>query len=143
MSSNNLRRGQAFSEMNVVPFIDIMLVLLTVFMITTPVINESVNVQLPQAQAEKIEVTKDSPILIISVTQDEKLFLSLNGAPIKVSGIDDLAESLKLEKSKNPEAQLYLRGDTNVPYGTIMKIMSGLKNSGLKDIGLMTEAINE
>jgi biopolymer transport protein TolR len=143
MSGSNLKRGQAFSEMNVVPFIDVMLVLLTVFMITTPVINESVNVKLPQAQAEKIEVTKDSPILIISVTKDEKLFLSLNGAPIKVNDIEDLTENLKDEKIKAPDAQLYLRGDTDVPYGTIMKVMSGLKNSGIKDIGLMTEAITE
>lgn len=143
MANNSFKKGQAFSEMNVVPFIDIMLVLLVVFMITTPVINESVNVKLPQAQAEAIEITKDSPILIITVTEDDKLFLSLNGSPIKVNDIEDLAGNLKSQKQDNPEAQLFLRGDTNVPYGTIMKIMSGLKNSGLSDIGLMTEAINE
>lgn len=143
MAKANDRKGQSFSEMNVVPFIDIMLVLLIVFMITTPVINESVSVKLPQAKAEKIEVKKDSPILIISITKDDRLFLSLNGSPIKVNDIDDLSEKLKLEKDKNKSAQLYLRGDVDVSYGKIMNIMSGLKNSGLNDIGLMTEASNE
>lgn len=143
MSGGNIKKGQAFSEMNVVPFIDIMLVLLIVFMITTPVINQSVNVQLPQAKAEKIEITKDSPILIISVTKENELFLSLNGAPIKVNEIKDLAEILKREKDKNKDAQLYLRGDIDVSYGKIMNVMSSLKNSGLKDIGLMTEALDE
>lgn len=143
MASGNLKKGQAFSEMNVVPFIDIMLVLLIVFMITTPVINESVTVKLPQAKAEKIEITKDSPILIISITKENELFLSLNGAPIKVKEINELAEILKMEKEKNKDAQLYLRGDIDVSYGQIMNIMSSLKNSGLKDIGLMTEALDE
>lgn len=143
MAGSNLKKGQAFSEMNVVPFIDIMLVLLIVFMITTPVINESVKVNLPQAKAEKIEVKKESPILIISVTKEDKLFLSLNGSPIKVSNIEDLSLKLKEEKEKTPEAQLYLRGDIDVSYGTIMKVMSNLKNSGIKDIGLMTEATDE
>lgn len=140
MAGNNFKRGQAMSEMNVVPFIDIMLVLLIVFMITTPVINESVKVDLPKAAAEKIEVTSDTPILIISVNADEKVFLSLNGAPIKVNSIDDLKVSLNKEIQTSPDAQLFLRGDKGVSYGVIMNVMTSLKNSGLKNIGLMTES---
>ncbi len=140
MAGSNLNKGQTVSEMNVVPFIDIMLVLLIVFMITTPVINESVKVDLPKAAAEKIEVTTDTPILIISVNNEEKLFLSLNGAPIAINNIDDLKSSLKKEVEQKPDAQLFLRGDKNVSYGVIMNIMTSLKSSGLKDIGLMTEA---
>lgn len=143
MAGEKNKRGQSFSEMNVIPFIDIILVLLVVFMITTPVINESVSVNLPQAKAEKIEVRKDSPILIITLTKEDDLFLSLNGAPIKVSDINDLADKLKMEVDRNKDAQLYLRGDIDVPYGKIMNIMSGLKNSGINDIGLMTEASGE
>lgn len=140
MAGSNFKKGQTVSEMNVVPFIDIMLVLLIVFMITTPVINESVKVDLPKAAAEKIEVTTDTPILIISVNNEEKVFLSLNGAPIKVNDISDLKGALKKEVENKPDAQLFLRGDKGVSYGVIMNVMTSLKNSGFKDIGLMTEA---
>lgn len=74
--ASNFKSGQVVSEMNFVPFIDVMLVLLIVFMITTPVINESVKVDLPKAAAEKIVVTSDTPILIISVNAEEKCFKS-------------------------------------------------------------------
>jgi len=140
MSGSNFKKGQAMSEMNVVPFIDIMLVLLIVFMITTPVINESVKVDLPKAAAEKIEVTSNTPILIISVNAEEKVFLSLNGSPIKVNSLDDLKNALNNEVKSKPDAQLFLRGDKGVNYGVIMNVMTSLKNSGLKNIGLMTES---
>lgn len=140
MAGSNHKKGQAVSEMNVVPFIDIMLVLLIVFMITTPVINESVKVDLPKAAAEKIEVTTDTPILIISINNEEKVFLSINGSPIKINDVSDLKEALKREVEEKPDAQLFLRGDKGVNYGVIMNIMTSLKNSGFKDIGLMTEA---
>lgn len=140
MAGSNHKKGQAVSEMNVVPFIDIMLVLLIVFMITTPVINESVKVDLPKAAAEKIEVTTDTPILIISINNEEKVFLSINGAPIKINDISDLKEALKREVEDKPDAQLFLRGDKGVNYGVVMNVMTSLKNSGFKDIGLMTEA---
>jgi biopolymer transport protein TolR len=140
MAGSNFKKGQTVSEMNVVPFIDIMLVLLIVFMITTPVINESVKVDLPKAAAEKIEVTTNTPILIISVNNEEKVFLSINGAPIKVNDISDLKGALQKEVADKPDAQLFLRGDKGVSYGVIMNVMTSLKNSGFKDIGLMTEA---
>lgn len=140
MAGSNHKKGQAVSEMNVVPFIDIMLVLLIVFMITTPVINESVKVDLPKAAAEKIEVTTDTPILIISINNEEKVFLSINGAPIKINDISDLKAALKREVEDKPDAQLFLRGDKGVNYGVVMNVMTSLKNSGFKDIGLMTEA---
>lgn len=140
MAGSNHKKGQAVSEMNVVPFIDIMLVLLIVFMITTPVINESVKVDLPKAAAEKIEVTTDTPILIISINNEEKVFLSINGAPIKINDISDLKAELKREVEDKPDAQLFLRGDKGVNYGVVMNVMTSLKNSGFKDIGLMTEA---
>lgn len=140
--ASNFKSGQVVSEMNFVPFIDVMLVLLIVFMITTPVINESVKVDLPKAAAEKIVVTSDTPILIISVNAEEKVFLSLNGSPIKINEIDDLKVKLATEIKNKPDAQLFLRGDKGVSYGIIMNVMTSLKNSGIKDIGLMTESSN-
>lgn len=140
--ASNFKSGQVVSEMNFVPFIDVMLVLLIVFMITTPVINESVKVDLPKAAAEKIVVTSDTPILIISVNAEEKVFLSLNGSPIKINEIDDLKVKLATEIKSKPDAQLFLRGDKGVSYGAIMNVMTSLKNSGIKDIGLMTESSN-
>jgi biopolymer transport protein TolR len=140
MASSNNNKGKAFSEMNVVPFIDIMLVLLIVFMITTPVINESVKVDLPKAKADKIEVSNKTPIVIISVDKDEKLYLSLNGSPIKVKTINDIKNEINKLSRSNKDAKIFLRGDEGSSYGSIMKVMTTLKSSKIDNIGLMTES---
>lgn len=140
MAGGNAQKGKAFAEINVVPFIDIMLVLLIVFMITTPVINESVTVDLPKAKAEKIEVSTQTPVIIISLDKDENVYLSLNGAPINVKTIEDVKTNANKLINENKNARLFLRGDQGVSYGSIMKVMTTLKNSGIDNIGLMTES---
>lgn len=132
-------RRRLASEMNVVPYIDVMLVLLVIFMVTAPLLQPGVEVDLPEAQAESLDYGKDKEILEVSVTQDGGLYLS-HGPKTDVPLTDE--EVLRIAGillEREPDRPVVVRGDTNVPYGRIMHAMSLLKQAGAKKVGLPTQ----
>jgi biopolymer transport protein TolR len=131
-------RRKPMSEINVVPYIDVMLVLLIIFMITAPMLMQGVEVELPDAAAEPIENQEDEP-LIVSVKADGSYYLNLGGSPEKPEKLDVIKEKVgKILKAK-PKTPVLVWGDEKVSYGIVVVLMSELQEAGAKNVGLVTE----
>jgi len=135
---SNLRRQKRFklkSEINVVPYIDVMLVLLIIFMVTTPMLNSSVDVQLPQANAKSLQQKKD-PVLV-SVAQDGQLYLTLGGEKKEPVDVDTLKLKVGAFVRQNPEVSVLVGGDQRGSYGGVFKVLAELQQAGVAKVGLM------
>ncbi|WP_254274749.1 protein TolR [Halomonas sp. 3H] len=125
-------------EINVVPFIDVMLVLLVIFMITAPMLTQGVQVDLPQVTSEPIDDMEDSEPIIVSVDREGQYFLSVGGDETSVS-LDDIADRVIILLERRPGTPVMVRGDRNVPYGQVVTLMSTLQIAGVSNVGLISE----
>jgi biopolymer transport protein TolR len=131
--SNGSRGRTAMSEINVTPLVDVMLVLLIIFMVTAPMMQEGVTVDLPQAKGTPISKDQKTEDVVISIKGPENIFV--NEKPI---GEDKLADYI-LEITKNQAGRdVYLRADKSVSYGFFVRIMGALKNAGVSNLGIIT-----
>lgn len=128
------RRRQRMSEMNVVPYIDVMLVLLIIFMVTAPLMNLGVEVELPTGAAEPMEDQGDP--LLVTVTSSGEFYLDTGDAPELIDG-ETLRETVAAIASRNPEVQVTVSGDRDVPYQFIYSAMVYLQQAGVASVGLM------
>ena len=119
------------SDINVTPFVDVMLVLLIIFMVTAPMMTQGVDVALPEAPAEPLPAEKEN--LMISI--DNKATIFINDVPVTV---DDLNEKLKRIMSNRSEREVYLKADKDIPYGTVVRVMSEIKLAGVEKLGMVT-----
>ncbi|MBS0358576.1 MAG: protein TolR [Proteobacteria bacterium] len=130
------------AEINVVPYIDVMLVLLVIFMITTPLLTQGVKVDLPQATATAISPDENQPI-VVTVDHDGKYYLNINAKPNEVISPEDLstrvATELSLAKQTGKKRLVLIKGDNQVDYGKIVQAMVLLQQSGAGSVGLVTE----
>ena len=130
------------AEINVVPYIDVMLVLLIIFMITTPLLTEGVKVKLPDAQANTLKIQKDTPI-IVTVDVNGRYYLNVNAdpkAPLTPQALSvRVAAELNLDQQNNVERQVLVRGDNDVAYGRVVQAMVLLQQAGVPQVGLMTD----
>ena len=131
------------AEMNVVPYIDVMLVLLVIFMVTAPMITTGVKVDLPQANSNPIQ-SEDKPS-VVSLKADGTITLSDKVYEDKVMSLEEL-ESVLTENQKQAETDkkqltILINGSESRPYGEVMKLMSALQDSGLTQVGLLTEPL--
>ena len=137
-----MKRRNLISDINVVPYIDDMLVLLVIFMISAPLMVQGIQVNLPEASSEALPVKNQEP-LIVSITQEGTLFLetdSTKGKPLSLSEISDLTSKI-FEAS--PGLQVVIRGDGEVKYEKVMTLMATLQISGASDIGLISVPISQ
>ena len=126
------------SDINVVPYIDVMLVLLIIFMITAPLITQGVKIDLPQAASQVIPPSEQEPV-IVSVDQEGQYYIDIGDKPETVIDGEQLIERVaKLLKLK-PESEFLVRGDENVPYGSVVGLMTLLQEAGVPSVGLVTE----
>jgi biopolymer transport protein TolR len=139
--SRKTARRKPMAEINVVPYIDVTLVLLIIFMITAPLIQSGVDVDLPQAQAKEIEQT-DIPPVIISIDRQGRYFIDLGGQEAEQAEAKELLILVAAVLKNKPETQVYIRGDKDVEYGKVVTVMAALKNAGIPKVGLMTEAFD-
>lgn len=132
------RKHKLKAEINVVPFIDVMLVLLIIFMITAPLIQQGVKVHLPETKTvQKLDQSKTLPI-IITVDADGKYYLNIvQGTPLDVATIVDM---IKTRKEQKPDTLVLLRGDKTAAYGFVVELFVTLKQAGVDDVGLMTDS---
>ena len=121
------------TDINITPFVDVILVLLIIFMVTAPFAVSGVNVQLPRSQAKPLTLSGDP--LVLSVSEGGEFFL---GKAKVASG--DLLAKLKAAKSSDKEASIYIRADKKVPYGKVMEAMGAAQAAGISRIGMMGEA---
>ena len=133
------RRSTLLSEINVVPYIDVMLVLLVVFMIAAPLMVQGILVNLPETLSEPLPREKNDP-LIISIRSDGVFFLETQSSKDIPLNLEDLSVQVEKILTINPSLQVVVRGDGNVKYQKVMELMSILQASGAEEVGLITQA---
>ncbi len=126
------RRYQAMSEINVTPFVDVMLVLLVVFMITAPLLSVGVPVDLPKTEAASMN-TPDEP-LVISIDNKGNVFLQESPIPL-----ENLSARLAAVTGANPDTRIYVRGDKAIDYGKVMEVMGRISVAGYNKVSLLAE----
>ena len=131
-------RRKPMSEINVVPYIDVMLVLLVIFMVTAPLMTQGVKVDLPEAASGPMDVTDDEPMLVVSVKDDGNYYINLGEAeePVPLSEIGD--KSAKIIAA-NPGIKVLVEGDKKLAYGVIIDLMNTLQAAGAQSVGLITK----
>ena len=132
------RAKRLMAEMNVVPYIDVTLVLLIIFMITAPLITQGVKVELPQAPSEVIEPQKEEPV-IVSIDAKGDIYVDLGEDP--ESPIDEATLVTRVAgiKKYKPKTEFLVRGDTGVAYGRVVEVMALMQGAGIDSVGLLTQ----
>ena len=144
------KKRKPVAEMNVVPYIDVMLVLLVIFMVTAPMLNQGVKVDLPKVSSEALPQDNNTQVLTISIKADKTYFWNL-GSEVDTDKQMDKAMTLpqmtdavtKIIRAGNEggkHTQVFIRGDKTVDYGAVMGAMGGLQKAGVGNVGLITEA---
>lgn len=131
------------SEINVVPYIDVMLVLLVVFMVTAPMLTQGVTVELPEAPSEPLDPKVDEEPLIVSIGNDGKLYLNTGANPEAPVSMDFIQDQVSKVLRSQPQTPVLINGDTNIDYGTVVRTMTALQAAGAPSVGLVTEAPSE
>ena len=134
------RRQRLMSEINVVPYIDVMLVLLIIFMITAPLITQGVKIDLPQAPSEVVPPSQQEPVMI-TVDSKGSIFIDVGEeakAPIDPETLESRVSSLLKYR---PNIQVFVRGDRDVSYGRVVAVMARLQGAGVESVGLVTEPL--
>jgi len=132
---NTKRRGKVhkpMSDINVTPLVDVMLVLLVVFMITAPLLTVGVPIELPKTQAN--QMSGDNEPLMISITEKNEIYIQ----ETKIL-IEDLIEKLQAIAGNGYKERIYIKGDKNIDYEIVMKVMARISSAGYSSIGLITD----
>lgn len=137
-------RRKPMAEINVVPYIDVTLVLLIIFMITAPLIQSGVDVDLPQADSQQVDQEDAPPPVIITIDKLGQYFIDLgNGSDEEPVSAEEVLVLTAAVRENKPSTQVYIRGDKDVEYGKVVTVMAALKNAGVPNVGLMTENFAE
>ena len=139
MQRTSGKRKRLVAEINVVPYIDVMLVLLVVFMITAPMLMQGVEVELPQAPSEVMPENDNQPILV-SIKADGSLYVDLLDNPDEAKSAEQIADIIGRVLAEQPDSSVLVWGDKSVPYGEVVGLMTLLQNSGAVRVGLVTES---
>jgi biopolymer transport protein TolR len=144
MSRSISRRRKPMADINVVPYIDVMLVLLVIFMVTAPMFNQGVQVSLPQAPSDPIEefMEQDEPF-IVSVDKQSKIYVNKGSNPERPMSLDEFRQLAPGMLAQEPTKQAYVKGDQNVAYGRVVEVMVALQQAGVPSVGLISQPENE
>ena len=123
---------ELMSDINVTPFVDVMLVLLIIFMVTAPMMIEGLNVDLPEATAKPLDSEKEHLVITI----DKDLLVYINDYKI---GVDSLGDKLNKMLQGRSDREVYLRADKTIPYGIVVQVMAEIKKAGVEQLGMITE----
>ncbi len=138
MLSRNRKRKKQMTEINVVPYIDVMLVLLIIFMVTAPLLTQGVNVSLPQADAEPIKQEDNEPV-VVSIDREGRYYVDSGENPDEPVEADVLVNRVAAFIRNNPEQPVYIKGDKEVPYGRVVSAMALLQKAGVPNVGMLTD----
>jgi biopolymer transport protein TolR len=131
MDTSSTRDGMTIAQINVTPLVDVMLVLLVIFMVTAPIIQQGVQVNLPQAKAGAIPGTED--ILVVTVAKNGTIYLNDTAM-----NFDELGSKLRAIRNNQADKQVYVRADQDVRYGLVMRTIAELKQAGIERVGMVT-----
>lgn len=131
---NNHTHNKPLAEINVIPFCDILLVLLIIFMITAPLLQQGLDVNLPQASAPAME--KEKTDVILTMRKNGEIFIGDESTPFNT---DTLAGKLDVIYRNKEKKDLFIKADTDIKYGEVVKVMSLAKEAGIQRIGMVTQ----
>ena len=123
------------AEINVTPLVDVMLVLLIIFMVTAPIMQQGVDVDLPEARAQTM--TNDEGKLILTVTRDKRVYLGKMEIPFA-----EMEQKLKANEKVQQDREVYLHADKKLEYGVIVQVMAAMKNAGVDRLGMVTDPLD-
>jgi biopolymer transport protein TolR len=138
--SRRSKRRKPMGEINVVPYIDVTLVLLIIFMITTPMLQTGVEVELPKAEAATVDAGEGEPPIVVSIKKDGTFYLSTGGQPDEPIAEEQIVDKVSSVLSEKPNVQVLINADRSIDYGTVVTAMAALKNAGAGNVGLMTKS---
>ena len=126
---------QTLTEINVTPLVDVMLVLLIIFMVTAPLIQQGVEVALPQVKAQPVKAEEQK--LVLSVKADRSLWLGTDDQPARLS-LAELEDKLRTSARVARDRELYLMADRSLPYGYVVEVMAAVQRAGVTNLGMIT-----
>ena len=137
-----MKKRKLMGEINVVPYIDVMLVLLIIFMVTAPLLTQGITVDLPKAGAEAITDTSDTPPLVISVDAAGNLYINVGDDEDKPTSGDEIIRRTRILLEREPAIQVLVKADRAVPYGNVVGAMVILQRAGASKIGFVTDPLD-
>lgn len=138
------KRRKPLAEINVVPYIDVMLVLLIVFMVTAPLLTQGLIVDLPEASSEPLDLDENTETLVISITADDEFYISLGSTQEDertIVGLDVIGDQVGRIMGANPRIQVYVEGDGRSSYSSFISLMTVLQAAGVASPNLITKPL--
>lgn len=132
------------ADINVVPYIDVMLVLLIVFMVTAPLLNQGIDVELPQANNEPLNIDENQATLVVSITATGEYYLSLGatGDERESTSLDTVGEQVAKIVAANTEIQVLVEGDTSADWGAMIQLLTTLQGAGVANPNFITQPLD-
>jgi biopolymer transport protein TolR len=137
-----LHKRKLMGEINVVPYIDVMLVLLIIFMVTAPLLTQGIKVELPKAGAEPIENVSDAEPLVLSVDAEGNLYLNIGDDEEKPMAGAEIVRRVDILLRATPTTPVLVKADRSVPYGNVVGAMVLLQQGGAESIGFVTDPLD-
>tara|TARA_R110001592_G_scaffold1001_2_gene5891 strand:- start:4182 stop:4598 length:417 start_codon:yes stop_codon:yes gene_type:complete len=132
-------KRKPMSDINVVPYIDVMLVLLIIFMVTAPMLTQGIKVDLPVLDADPVQSDNQDEPIIVSIDLNGAYYLDMSGDAKKPQELVQILQKVSAILSQKPDTSVLVRGDKHVEYGAVVSLMSALQSAGAKGVGLITE----
>ena len=132
-------RRRPIAEINVVPYIDVMLVLLIIFMAAAPLLSQGIRVDLPAASAEPLPPSEREP-LIVELDKDGRVFINYGAAPEQPVAPEILVNRVSAVRARRPDTAVLIGADAEVPYGRVVRLMGLLQQAGAPSVGMITAA---
>jgi biopolymer transport protein TolR len=129
---------QTLTEINVTPLVDVMLVLLIIFMVTAPLIQQGVEVNLPEVKAQAVKAEDQK--LVLSVKADKSLWLGTDDKPARLT-LAELEDKLRANARVSRDHELYLMADRSLPYGFVVEVMATVQRAGVTNLGMITNPV--
>jgi biopolymer transport protein TolR len=132
-------KRKPMADINVVPYIDVMLVLLIIFMVTAPMLTQGIKVDLPVLDADPVQTDNQDEPIIVSIDLNGAYYLDMSGEAKKPLELEQILKNVSSILSQKPNTSVLVRGDRHVEYGAVVSLMSALQSAGAKGVGLITE----
>jgi len=139
---SQMKKRKLMGDINVVPYIDVMLVLLVIFMVTAPLLTQGIEVELPKAGAEPIDSTSENIPLVLSVDAAGNLYLNVGDDEDKPIGSKEIVARTAKVLDVSPDTQIFIKADRAVPYGNVVGAMVLLQQGGAENVGFVTDPLD-